>query len=100
MAVDDQGVVAALAHYRPFPRPLSGGWGCYLDDLFVDPARRGQGAADALLVELARLARVNGWGVVRWITANGNGRARAKYDQYAAATSWVTYDMPVARSSA
>jgi GNAT superfamily N-acetyltransferase len=82
-----------LAHYRPFPRPASATIGCYLDDLFVDPAVRGSGAADALLGELRRLARDNGWSVVRWITADDNHRARAKYDRYATRTMWVTYDM-------
>jgi GNAT superfamily N-acetyltransferase len=84
---------AGLAHYRPFPRPASGTVGCWLDDLFVDPAVRGAGAADALLDELRRLAQVNGWSVVRWITSEDNYRARSKYDRFATRTRWVTYDM-------
>ena len=87
------GYVVGLAHFRPFARPLIGGTGCFLDDLFVDPAARGTGAADALLDELNRLAAVNGWSVVRWITADDNYRGRAKYDQFATRTAWVTYDM-------
>jgi GNAT superfamily N-acetyltransferase len=93
LAVDDDDRAVGLAHYRPFPRPARGAIGCYLDDLFVDPAVRGGGAADALLLELRRLAAVNGWNVVRWITADDNHRARAKYDRYATRTMWVTYDM-------
>jgi GNAT superfamily N-acetyltransferase len=84
---------AGLAHYRPFPRPASATVGCWLDDLFVEPAVRGGGAADALLDELRRLAQVNGWSVVRWITAEDNYRARSKYDRFATRTRWVTYDM-------
>jgi hypothetical protein len=64
-----------FAHYRTFPRPLSATTGCFLDDLFVDPATRGAGAVDALLAELRRLAREHGWSVVRWITADYNHRA-------------------------
>lgn len=60
-----EGALVGLAHYRPFARPLSATTGCFLDDLFVDPARRGSGAADLLLTELARLAAENGWSVVR-----------------------------------
>ena len=93
---DEAGRVAGLAHYRPFARPLSATTGCFLDDLFVDPADRGGGAADALLAELRRLATENGWSVVRWITADDNYRGRAKYDQHAVRTMWVTYDMPPA----
>jgi GNAT superfamily N-acetyltransferase len=93
---DEPGRLSGLAHYRPFARPLSATHGCYLDDLFVDPARRGTGAADLLLGELARLAAVNAWSVVRWITADDNYRGRGKYDQFAARTGWITYDMPPA----
>lgn len=93
LAVGADDRVVGLAHYRPFHRPARATIGCFLDDLFVDPAERGGGAADALLVELRRLAGVNGWNVVRWITADDNHRARGKYDQYATRTTWVTYDM-------
>jgi GNAT superfamily N-acetyltransferase len=92
----DSGELFGLAHYRPFARPLSATTGCYLDDLFVDPVRRGAGVADLLLDELARLAAEKGWSVVRWITAEDNYRGRGKYDQHAIRTTWVTYDMPPA----
>lgn len=94
LAEDSNGLVAGLAHYRAFARPLSASTGCFLDDLFVDPVRRGHGAVDALLHELRLLARANGWSVIRWITAADNDRAITKYDQHAIRTSWVTYDMP------
>jgi GNAT superfamily N-acetyltransferase len=93
LVVDADGEVAGLAHYRPYPRPLSATIGCYLDDLFVDPDRRGGGAVDALIGELRRLAQVNGWSVVRWMTAEDNHRARSAYDRLATRTRWVTYDL-------
>lgn len=93
LAENDHGRVVGLAHYRPFARPLSASTGCFLDDIFVDPGERGTGAADALLRRLAELAATNGWSVVRWITADDNYRGRAKYDQYATRTTWITYDM-------
>ena len=64
-----------------------------VDDLFVDPAQRGSGAVDALLAKLRDIARNEGWDVIRWITADDNYRARAKYDGVATRTAWVTYDM-------
>ncbi len=94
VATDSAGGVVGLAHYRPFSRPLSASVGCWLDDLYVAPESRGSGAADALLAELADLAKANHWSVVRWITADNNHRARSKYDQVAARTQWITYDMP------
>lgn len=44
---------------------------------FVEPAARGSGAAQALLGALRGEARLRGWSVVRWITAEDNYRARA-----------------------
>ena len=94
LVVEDDGhTLLGLAHFRPFARPLSATIGCFLDDLYVDPAARGTGATDLLLTELARIASTNGWSVVRWITADDNYRGRGKYDQYASRTGWVTYDM-------
>ena len=90
---DDSGASVGLAHFRPFARPLRASVGCFLDDLFVDPAHRGAGAVDALLRELRRIARAEGWDVVRWITADDNYRARRKYDGVASRTTWITYDM-------
>jgi GNAT superfamily N-acetyltransferase len=94
VVVDEGGHVAGLAHVRPFARPLSATVGGFLDDLFVEQPARGTGAVDALLQALQERAAERGWSVVRWITAEDNARARAKYDQVAARTTWVTYDMP------
>jgi GNAT superfamily N-acetyltransferase len=94
IAVAPDGEPIGLAHHRPFARPLRASRGIFLDDLFVDPAWRGRGVADALLAALAVLARERGCDVVRWITAEDNARARGAYDRVARATRWVTYDMP------
>ena len=90
----DGGAPVGLAHYRTFARPLRASTGCFLDDLFVAKEHRGSGAVDALLSELRRIAVAEGCDTVRWITADDNYRARAKYDQVATRTTWITYDMP------
>ena len=95
LVADLDGRLVGLAHYRPFSRPLAGSVGGYLDDLFVSPDARGSGAADALLARLREISAERGWTIVRWITADDNHRARSKYDQVAARTMWVTYEMPV-----
>lgn len=92
LALDDQGEPVGLAHFREFARPLAAARGCYLDDLFVDPAVRGSGAARALLEALGEESRRRGWSVVRWITADDNYRARGLYDKLATRTPWVTYE--------
>jgi GNAT superfamily N-acetyltransferase len=87
------GTVVGLAHFRAFARPLSATVGGFLDDLFVDPAARGSGAAAALLKAVSDTGRTRGWTVIRWITAEDNYRARALYDRVADRTKWVTYDI-------
>jgi len=82
-----------LAHYRPMPSPLRGGYIGFRDDLFVDPSLRGSGAAAALLDRIAVIARERSWDVVRWITADDNYRARGLYDRIATKTAWNTYEL-------
>lgn len=89
------GRLVALAHHRCFARPLAGGMGLFLDDLYTAPDARGQHVGEALLEAVSKLAAERGMGLVRWITAEDNTRARGLYDKRALATSWVTYDMLV-----
>lgn len=93
LVAEQGGKLIGLAHYRGFARPLSATRGMFLDDLFVDPAARGSGAAKLLLAELRAVARVKGFSVIRWITADNNYRARGLYDQMADRTGWITYDL-------
>lgn len=46
--------------------------GLYLEDLFVKPEKRGKGYGRALLVELAKIARVRGCGRMEWAVLNWN----------------------------
>ncbi len=93
VAADNNGRLVGLAHFRPFARPLSATTGGFLDDLFVDPAARGSGAAGVLLDAVAAEGRKRGWSVIRWITAEDNYRARGLYDRKASKTHWLTYDI-------
>jgi len=89
------GALVGLTHYRPFARPLAAGMGGFLDDLFVSPDARGAKAGEALIAAVQTEGRKRGWGVVRWITADDNYRARGLYDQLATRTGWVTYDLKI-----
>ena len=92
-AVDEEGTPIGLAHVREFVRPLDGSTGLYLDDLFVSPDARGEGAGSALLEAARDSAKERGLSVVRWITAKDNETARRLYDKVAEKTKWVTYDL-------
>jgi len=90
---EQDGTLIGLTHYRPFYSPLSANVKGFLDDLFVDPAARGSGAAQGLIEAVSDHGRAKGWGVIRWITADDNYRARSLYDRVATRTQWVTYDI-------
>jgi GNAT superfamily N-acetyltransferase len=65
---------------------------CYLEDLFVATAARGEGAGRALIETLVTLGK-EGWRRVYWHTHDNNERARTLYDQLANQTDYVRYDI-------
>jgi len=95
VAVDDEGTLGGLAHYRRFARPSSGTTGLWLDDLFTRPDLRGAGIGRILIDAVGGIAEAESLSVVRWITNENNATARRLYDTLATATKWVTYDKPV-----
>lgn len=95
VAVDDEGVIGGIAHYRRFARPSSGTTGLWLDDLFTRPDVRGHGVGRALIDAVGGIAADEKLSVVRWITNEHNATARRLYDTVATATKWVTYDRAV-----
>lgn len=58
--------------------------GLYLEDLFVDPARRGRGIGKALLLHLAQLANQRGCGRMEWAVLDWNVPAIAFYESFGA----------------
>lgn len=94
VARDSQGRAVGIAHVRACPRTLSGSDIGFLDDLFVDPGARGDGAADALLARLRELAIDRGWASIRWITQHFNERGRGFYDRYTGGPSdFIMYQL-------
>lgn len=64
---------------------------CYLEDLFVDPSARGEGAGRALIEDLIELCRTHGWSRLYWHTQAGNAPARHLYDRFTPADDYVRY---------
>ncbi len=65
---------------------------CYLQDLFVDEAVRGRGAARALIDAVAAAARKRGASRYYWQTKQDNARARGLYDKVARFRGFIRYD--------
>ena len=57
------------------------------------PRLRGSAPFRALSLLFDDIAGRRGWGVVRWITRDGNYRARGLYDNLAVRSDWITYEM-------
>jgi ribosomal protein S18 acetylase RimI-like enzyme len=65
-----------------------------MEDLYVAPQARGQGAADALIRACADRAREDGAPVVTWLTAPDNRRAQAVYNRVGAtADTFLEYEL-------
>ena len=69
---------------------------CYLQDLFVDVAARGQGVARALIEHVADAATRRGAPRLYWLTAVDNAVARTLYDKVAQCRGFIRYDHPMA----
>ena len=86
------GALAGFTHCVLHPTTWSWGGACYLEDLYVDPAHRGTGAARALIEAAGEQGRAAGAETLYWRTQAFNGRARSLYDTVARLTSYVHYE--------
>ena len=68
---------------------------CYLEDLYVDPAARGAGAAKALIAACEEAAKAKGAFRLYWLTQEYNAPARSLYDTLASRSSLVLYRKPL-----
>ena len=67
-----------------------------MNDLYVDPAARGQGVGRALIEASAAVTRERGAHHLEWATAPDNKRAQRLYDTTGAERSdWVEYELPL-----
>jgi GNAT superfamily N-acetyltransferase len=67
-----------------------------MNDLFVTPAARGTGAAEALIDACVAECRRHGAEKLTWQTARDNARAQKVYDRLGAARDdWVDYSLDV-----
>lgn len=89
---EHDGAVIGFAHLRRLVDTFTAGPAWHLDDLYVDTAHRGTGAATALIDAVAEHAAAHGGGTLRWITADDNLTAQRVYDRVATRTRWVTYE--------
>ncbi|NUT34392.1 MAG: GNAT family N-acetyltransferase [Hamadaea sp.] len=91
VVAERDGVVIGIANYLLQDSTSALQPGCYLQDLFVDPAVRGGGAGRALIDWLWRETQERGWSSLSWQTRETNYRARALYDSYTPHSGFLRY---------
>ena len=92
-ALDKNGNVLGFANYILHMRTWSDQLACYLEDLFVRPEARGQGAGRALIEHLIQMAKNSGWSRLYWMTRENNTTARHLYDQFCTKDDFVRYSL-------
>ncbi|NQV48036.1 MAG: GNAT family N-acetyltransferase [Rhodospirillaceae bacterium] len=95
VACDENGAVIGFVHCVTHLGTWETGKDCYLEDLFVDPAVRGQGAGRKLIEAVIEKARNEGWRKVYWKTSKNNVTARTLYDRFTAVSDWVSYEIEI-----
>ena len=91
VVVDDDDRPFGLAHVLFHRSTWSPTWYCYLEDLFVDPARRAKGAGRALIEAVYAESDKRGCTRTYWSTQEFNYRARGLYDQMATKSPFLQY---------
>lgn len=89
-----EGQLVGIAHYMFHTSAWSVDQ-CYLQDLFVDEAVRGQGVGRALIEAVAQAARERQAPRLYWLTHEGNQTARTLYDKVAQYRGFIRYDYPI-----
>ncbi len=85
------GKLVGLTHYVYHRHGWSVANTCYLQDLYADPAVRGQGIGRKLIEAVYAAADAQGAASVYWMTQNDNTTARQLYDRIATLTPFVKY---------
>ena len=91
VAVDASDAPIGLAHVLFHRSTWSPTRYCYLEDLFVDPAKRKNGAGRSLIEATYREADARGCTRTYWTTQEFNYAARTLYDQLATKSPFVQY---------
>ncbi|MDR0227144.1 MAG: GNAT family N-acetyltransferase [Burkholderiaceae bacterium] len=91
LVAESQGELVGLTHYLFHRSTTRLGPVCYLQDLFADARRRGQGIGKALIHGVYEQAARAGASRVYWQTQAGNEAGRALYDKVAEHRGFIVY---------
>ena len=92
LAAHDGQRIVGIAHFLFHPSCWTMTDVCYLQDLYVDDAVRGQGTGRALIEAVAAAAREREAARLYWTTQDHNAAARTLYDKLAKHSGFIRYD--------
>jgi GNAT superfamily N-acetyltransferase len=92
LVAEQGGRLIGLTHYLSHRHAWKVEEVIYLQDLYVDPDRRGTGAGRALIEAVYAAADAAGTPTVYWLTQDFNTEARQLYDRIAAVTPFIRYN--------
>ena len=90
-----EGEVIGLLHGVVHPVAGSLNPVCYMQDLFVHPARRRQGIATQLIDALTAKGRADKWDRIYWLTERGNTSAQALYNARSVSLDFSFHILPI-----
>ncbi len=91
---EKEGKLLGFAHIFMHGSTWSDRGYCYLEDLFVSEAARGQGVARQLITSCSQWAASQGANKLYWLTHESNHTARQLYDKLAQRTGFIHYELP------
>ncbi|EFE94049.1 GNAT family N-acetyltransferase [Serratia odorifera] len=92
VAQDRDGRLLGLMNLIFHPSTWSSQGYCYIEDLYVSPAARGQKVSEQLFEQAYRLADQRQCDRVYWMTQEYNAPARSLYDKVGNRSSFVVYN--------
>lgn len=95
LALSETNEVIALLHGVVHPVAGSLSPVCYMQDLYVHPARRRQGIATQLLEALAAMGRAEKWDRIYWLTDRANTSAQKLYNKSAVSLDFTFHVVPL-----
>ncbi|HEY8964437.1 MAG TPA: GNAT family N-acetyltransferase [Alphaproteobacteria bacterium] len=95
LAVSETKEVVALLHGVVHPVAGSVNPVCYMQDLYVHPAKRRQGIATRLLDALRAMGMSQKWDRIYWLTEQGNSEAHAFYEDKSVALDFTFHILPL-----
>ncbi|MFZ6743263.1 GNAT family N-acetyltransferase [Undibacterium sp. JH2W] len=91
LVAEQDGRLVGLAHYLYHKTTSRIEASCYLNDLFTNPDKRGQGVGRALIEAVYEQAKLAGSSVVYWGTHETNETAQKLYRQVADRSGFILY---------